>query len=70
MTVSYRRNLGADDILYQVQLSSDLDNWADTGSEYVTSVSNEDGTETVTIRSVTPIADLPKKFIRLKINLP
>ena len=70
LTFSYRRNLGADDILYQVQLSSDLDNWADTGSEYVTSVSNEDGTETVTIRSVTPIADLPKKFIRLKINLP
>ncbi|MDB4143241.1 lamin tail domain-containing protein [Akkermansiaceae bacterium] len=69
LTLSYRRNLAADDVMFQVQLSSDLDSWNNAGSEYVTSVSNGDGTETVTIRSLSPMSGLEKEFIRLKVSL-
>ncbi len=67
LTASYRRNLAADDIIYQAQISTDLVAWSDVGTDYVTAVANGDGTETVTVRSLTPTSDEVRQFIRLKI---
>ena len=54
---SYRRNLAADDVIYLVEVSSDLVTWTSgTGIvEYLREVHQGDGTSIVAYRSSTPI---------------
>jgi hypothetical protein len=67
LTLTYRRNLAADDILFEVQVSSDLISWDPLGTTAVSATSNEDGTETVIWRSLTPFEDQDRNFIRLRV---
>jgi hypothetical protein len=67
LTLTYRRNLAADDILFEVEVSSNLVSWDPLRTTAVSAISNEDGTETVTWRSLTPIEDQERNFIRLKV---
>lgn len=67
LTISYRRNLAADDVIYEVQVGSDLENWSTIGTRYLGSTNHFDGTETVSVRSATPLATLPNEFIRLHV---
>lgn len=68
LTLSYRRNLAADDIDFEVQIGSDLTNWSSLGVTLASSVPNGDGTETVTWRSITPIPLQTQEFIRVRVT--
>lgn len=71
LTISYRRNLAADDVLYQVQTSTALTpgSWKNGAGfiAFVSSVNNGDGSATVIYRSTTPLASIPREFIRLQV---
>jgi len=69
IAMTYRRNLGADDVVYQVEVSSDLMSWSTMGTGQVSASPNGDGTETVTIRSLTPLTQELRQFIRLRVEL-
>ncbi len=69
LTLIFRRNLAADDIIYEAQSSPDLSAWSEFETVLVSATSNGDGTETVTYRSRTPRGDLPREFIRIKVVL-
>ena len=69
IAMTYRRNLGADDVVYQVEVSSDLVSWSTMGTGQVRASPNGDGTETVTIRSLTPLTQELRQFIRLQVEL-
>ena len=68
LTLTYRRNLAADDVIYEVQVANDLTAWSSLGVVLVSSSPNGDGTEIVTYRSTTPLADIPREFIRLLVS--
>ena len=68
ITISYQRNLAADDVVFEAQVSTDLVAWSILGTTYVSVSHNGDGTETVTCRSSTPIAFIPREFIRLRVR--
>jgi len=70
-TISYRRNLAADDVEIEVQISTDLDDWFSGPGEveFVRAVHNGDGTETVTYRSVLPMSAGMREFMRVKVSL-
>ncbi len=69
LTISYRRNLGADDIAFEVQLSEDLEDWQDDQTIFVRSSANGEGTEKVTVRSLTPISDAVKRCARVRVSI-
>jgi hypothetical protein len=68
-TISYRRNLSADDVIYDVEVSPDLESWSNQDTTLVSSSANGDGTETVTYRSNAPLGNLGREFFRIKASL-
>lgn len=68
LTLTHRRNLAADNILFEVQVSSDLISWGPLRTTAVSATSNEDGTETVIWRSLTPVEAQERNFIRLRVT--
>jgi hypothetical protein len=68
LTISFQRNLAADDVLFEVQVGTDLETWSILGTVLISAVHNGDGTETVAYRSLTPLASIPKEFIRLRVR--
>jgi hypothetical protein len=71
MTFSYTRNLAADDVVFTVQISPDLQNWiseGDTNILPVSRVENNDGTETLTYRYTEPAAGYDQLFGRVLIQ--
>ena len=71
MTFSYTRNLAADDVVFTVQISPDLQNWiseGDTNILPVSRVENGDGTETLTYRYTEPAAGYDQLFGRVLIQ--
>jgi hypothetical protein len=68
LTLTSRRNLAADDVLYEVQVATDLDAWSALGTVLVSTSPNGDGTATVTYRSSTPLASIASEFIRLRVT--
>ena len=68
LTISYRRNLAADDLILEVEACTDLVAWSALSTVFVSAVHNGDGTETATYRSTTPIASLLREFIRLSVR--
>ena len=68
LTLTYRRNLAADDAVFEVQVGTDLDSWDALGTVLVSTSPNGDGTETVTYRSTTPLASIPREFLRLQVS--
>ena len=69
LTITFRRNVAAEDVVISVEVSSDLVDWDDMDTEFVSATSNRDGTEMVTYRSTANIATNAREFIRLKVNL-
>ena len=69
-TLSFRRNLAADDVRVTVQVSSDLNTWSSTSSDVVlvSEVSHGDGTAMLTYRSATPVGGTPRQFLRVRIE--
>jgi hypothetical protein len=68
LTVTFRRNLLAEDIIITVESSSDLIEWSSLQTEEVSALPNGDGTETVTYRSLSPLDTTAREFIRLKVT--
>jgi hypothetical protein len=70
LTISYTQLQSATDILYTVQVSSDLVNWisGSSATKQVSSVSNNDGTSTVVVRDLTPVSSGGARFIRVQIS--
>ncbi len=68
LTISFQRNLAADDVIIEVQLGTDLATWSALDTAFVSSINNGDGTELVTWRSLTPLASISREFIRLHLR--
>ena len=68
LTITFRRNLAADDVIITAEISSDLASWNSLGVQYVSSIPNGDGTETVTYRSTAPFASIDKEFVRIRVT--
>ncbi|MEP4077974.1 lamin tail domain-containing protein [Haloferula sp.] len=68
LTVAYRRNLAADDVIYEAQVSEDLSIWDPQLTVLVSVTNNFDGTETHVYRSTSPRESLPRQFIRLQVE--
>jgi hypothetical protein len=71
LTLSFRRNLAADDVHYSVERSIDLATWTSGADvEYVGETHLLDGTSEVTWRSTHPLGETPREFLRLKLARP
>ena len=68
LTVSHRRNLAADDVVIEAQLSTDLAEWSTLDTVLLAETTNGDGTTTVTWRSAHPLASRPREFLRLAVH--
>ncbi len=67
LTITFRRNILAEDVEIFVEVSSDLGVWNSMDTALVSATSNGDGTETVTYRSLNDISAEEDEFIRLKV---
>ena len=71
LTLSFLRPLAADEVLYLVETSSDLNTWlgGDAAVERVTQGAPVDGMVVETWRTVGPTQGRPRQFIRLRVQL-
>ncbi len=73
ITLTYKRNLAADDVLVFIDYSTDLITWQDESSEFVTEseIINGDGTSLVTLRHSIPFnSATPRGFHRIRVEKP
>ncbi len=71
LELSFPRRIGTLDLIYAVEISTDLHNWSSTDGNLQTlsANANADGiTETVVVRVLPAITSAPKKFARLKVT--
>jgi len=68
-TVTFPRNLAADDAIVIIELSDDLDNWTPAGEtlDLVSEVHGADGRSTFTFESSDPATNAPRSFVRLRV---
>ena len=66
----FLKNLEAEDLIYEVQLSHDLIDWDSDPAEVIhsSSVNNGDGTSTETYLIATPLNAEQKRFVRLHVS--
>jgi hypothetical protein len=69
LTISFRRQIGAEDLIYQPEFSTDLSTWSDPGV-FVSSAANGDGTVTEVWRATTPIDSEVRQFGHVRVVLP
>ncbi|MGC6466692.1 MAG: lamin tail domain-containing protein [Akkermansiaceae bacterium] len=67
LTLTFRRNLAADDVSFAVEISNDLKAWTQPGLLLVSSIPNGDGTAAVTYRSVQPLGSVEREFLRVRV---
>ena len=67
LTMSFRVNKAADDLITDPEASADLETWM--VAEIVSRVDNGDGTETVTARAPQPASTAQRYFLRLRVTL-
>ena len=67
LTLTIRRNLAADDVVYEVQVANDLASWSGA-TTLVSSTNNGDGTVSQVYRSNSPISASVREFIRLQVS--
>ncbi len=67
--LNFPRNLAADDVIYELQISPDLQTWTPVATEYAfeSETALGDGTSTVVWRSAVPFAGL-RQFLRLQVQ--
>ena len=68
LKVSYTRNLAADDALFAVEQSTDLQAWTTLQVELVSIVNHGDGTATYSYRSAFPFGSHLREFLRLQVR--
>ena len=69
LVFEYPRNLAADDVIYEVQVSPNLVDWTPVagGFEFSDETVLGDGTSLVAWRTIAPIA-APREFVRLEVR--
>lgn len=67
LTLTYRKRRNAPSLSYTVEVSSDLSSWQPTSHQVGPPEDNGDGTDSVTMRDLQPIAAGVRRFIRLAI---
>ncbi|WP_269538722.1 hypothetical protein [Cerasicoccus fimbriatus] len=75
-TLTFSQQIAAEDLVYDVCVSTDLESWhsnSDPGGPYVSEPevlhTNDDGTQQVVVRSLTPFDANNPQFMNLKISL-
>jgi hypothetical protein len=68
LTVTFRRNSAAEDIVISVESSANLSDWNLIQTEVVSFISNGDGSDTVTYRSLSDFAVTTREFVRVKVT--
>ena len=68
--LTFTRNLAADDVLYEVEISSDLSDWRSGAGEveFLSSTNNGDGTTTEIYRAVELVGAHASSFMRLRVT--
>ncbi|YCM43034.1 CotH kinase family protein [Verrucomicrobiaceae bacterium 227] len=71
LSFTFLRNLAADDLIYLVQLSDDLNDWDTDPGELVhtASMNNGDGTSSETYVMTAPISSATRIFVRLLVQI-
>ena len=72
LMLTYSRTTAITDATYAVEWSSDLQSWSTGASvtETLSTTDNGNGTTTVVVRAVTPLATTPRQFLRLRVTRP
>ncbi|MEO8352083.1 MAG: CotH kinase family protein, partial [Chthoniobacteraceae bacterium] len=71
LTITYRRNLAADDVTLTVQRSIDFAGWASGDNvKLIAESHNGDGTSTYVWRSTHPATESQREFLRVQITKP
>ena len=68
LTLTYRRRRDTPPLSYTVEVSSDLSDWQPTPHQIGTPLDNGDGTDSITVRDLQPIASGVRRFIRLAVT--
>ena len=72
ISLDYTRNLSADDVVYTVEVSRDLVTWQ-SGNALTRTIDQHspgpDGTALIVARSLIPLADAPRQYLRLRVSL-
>ena len=72
LSIDYTRNLSADDIIYTVEVSRDMVTWQ-SGNSFTRTIDQQppgpDGTSLILVRSLIPLADEPRQYLRLRVTL-
>lgn len=68
LSLSFRRLKKPIDLIYRVQVSSDLQNWTEVTTVVGIPIDNGDGTETVTIRDTQTLGSSTSRFMRLEVE--
>ncbi len=68
LDISYQRNLAADEALFRVEISPDLQNWKSLDAHLVSIENHRDGTATYTYRSDFPTGARSREFLRLHVT--
>ena len=73
LSLSYRRRISAIDLLYVAEISDDLLTW-NSGPTYLGETIQPDAVnpdlEVVTVHSLVPAANVPKQFLRVRVQRP
>ena len=72
LSLDYTRNLSADDIIYTVEVSKDMVLWQ-SGNSFTRTIDQQppspNGTSLILVRSLIPLADEPRQYLRLRVSL-
>lgn len=71
LALSYLRRKDDLELVYIVQIGSNLTGWTDATAadvDEIIAVDNNDGTETITIRDKTPLSTQPRRFLRVEVR--
>ncbi len=71
LTLTFNKNRAASDVVFTPEVSSDLSLWQ-SGPAFIeqTLLSEDTATQTLRALDLTPIANAPRHFMRLKVTLP
>ena len=67
LTITFRRNLAADDVLYSVESSTNLETWSTDAGVFLSAINLGDGRTVETWRSSAPIPDQRRQYLRLRV---
>ncbi len=71
LSLDYSRKLSADDIIYTIEISTDLTTWK-SGDTFTRTIDERlpqpDGTTVMITRSLVPVSDSPRQYLRLRVT--